>query len=137
MSLAISDALVSVHDGAGVAAVSAFVVGGLMYYIALYRTRLVPRWLSGWGIAAMPLMATACCLALYQGQPVTSYVALAVPIGVQEIVFGLWLLVKGFNETPALEPTHAGRQRDHGTAGADLSDRDKPRPAMSAVRTTR
>ncbi len=99
----ISDALMSAHDRAGVAAVSAFVVGGLMYYIALYRTHLVPRWLSVWGLAAMPLMATACCLALYQGQPVTSYVALAVPIGVQEIVFGVWLLAKGFNPTPALE----------------------------------
>lgn len=105
MSQAISDALVSAHDRAGIAAVIAFVVGGLMYYIALYRTRLVPRWLSGWGIAAMPLMATACCLALYQGQPVTSYVALAIPIGIQEIVFGLWLLIKGFNPSPVREST--------------------------------
>ncbi|HET9646793.1 MAG TPA: DUF4386 domain-containing protein [Microlunatus sp.] len=102
-SQAISDALVSAHDRAGVAAVSAFVIGGLMYYVALYRTRLVPRWLSGWGIAAMPLMAIACALALYSSNPVTSYVPLAVPIGVQEIVFGLWLMIKGFSTPPAVE----------------------------------
>lgn len=93
---AISDALVFAHNRAGVAAVSAFVVGAALYYVALYRTRLVPRWLSGSGIAALPLLAAACCLALYRNDPVTGYVALAAPLGVQEIVFGFWLLIKGF-----------------------------------------
>lgn len=106
-SQAMSDALVSAKDGAGVAAVGAFVVGGLMYYVALYRTRLIPRWLAGWGIAAMPFMAIACVLALYRHNPVTSYVALAAPIGVQEIVFGLWLLTKGFNPARVPEPAPA------------------------------
>ncbi|MEI2774924.1 MAG: DUF4386 domain-containing protein [Tetrasphaera sp.] len=111
---AVSDTLVSVHDRAGIAAVSAFVAGGLMYYIAFYRTRLVPRWLSGWGIAALPLMAIACCLALYADAPVTSYVPLALPIGIQEIVFGIWLLAKGFDAVEPIQPRSAETSANQG-----------------------
>ena len=53
--------------------------------------------LSGWGIAALFLMMAACLLALFNQQPVTSYVILAAPIGVQEIVLAGWLIVRGFN----------------------------------------
>ena len=104
---AMSDALVSAHDRASIAGVGAFVVGGLLYYVALYRTRLVPRWLSGWGIIALPVMAIACGLALYRDQPVTGFVALAAPIGVQEIVFGIWLLIKGFTPAQPRQPAPA------------------------------
>jgi hypothetical protein len=104
----LGDALVSAHDRSQVAAVSAFVVGGLLYYLALYRTRLIPRWLSGWGLLAMPLMAVACGLALYQDQPVTHYVALALPIGVQEIVLAVWLLAKGFADADPAATSCAG-----------------------------
>jgi len=94
---AIANTLVAASHRAGIAAVSAFVVGALMYYVALYRTRLVPRWLSAWGIAALPFMAAASIVALFADQPVTNYVVLALPLGLQEIVFGIWLLVKGFS----------------------------------------
>lgn len=94
-TLAVSDSLVTAHDRAAVVAVIAFVVGGLLYYLAMYRSRLVPRWITGWGIAAMPLMLTACLLALFNDQPVTHYVLLAAPIGIQEFVLGAWLLARG------------------------------------------
>jgi hypothetical protein len=109
---AVATALVAAAHRAGIAAVSAFVVGALMYYAALYRTRLVPRWLSGWGLAALPFMAAACLLALFADRPVSDYVVLALPLGLQEIIFGLWLLVKGFSparpetpDTPAPRPS--------------------------------
>jgi hypothetical protein len=31
----------------------AFFSGALMYYYVLFATRLIPRWLSGWGLAAV------------------------------------------------------------------------------------
>jgi hypothetical protein len=68
----------------------------------LYRSNLVPRWLSGWGIAGLFLMMAACLLAVFNQRPVTSYVILALPIGLQEMVLALWLIVNGFSSA-ALE----------------------------------
>lgn len=97
---AIADTLVSVREHSSVAAVFAFVVGAFMYYLVFWRSRLVPRWLSGWGLAAALSMMTACLLALFHDTPVTGYVLLALPIGVQEMVLAVWLLVKGFSPSP-------------------------------------
>lgn len=104
----IGDLLVSVRDHAALVAVFAFCVGGLMYYTLLFQSRLIPRWLSGFGIVAMILMLTACVLATFSGNRITSYIPLAAPIAVQEIVLGLWLIVKGFN--PAAVAALSARQ---------------------------
>jgi len=82
----------------------AFSVGGLMYYLVLYRSRLVPAWLSAWGIAGVVLLAVAAVLIVCGviGPLSTGQVVLAVPIGVQELVLAGWLLVKGFSPS-ALE----------------------------------
>jgi uncharacterized RDD family membrane protein YckC len=68
-----------------------------MYYYLLFQSRLIPRWLSGFGIVAIIMMMAACVLALFSGNLITSYIPLAAPIAVQEIVLGVWLIVKGFN----------------------------------------
>lgn len=94
---AIGDLLVSVRDHAGLLAVFAFCVGAFMYYYLLFQSRLVPRWLAGFGVVAIISMLTACVLALFSGNRITSYIPLAAPIAVQEIVLGGWLIVKGFN----------------------------------------
>jgi hypothetical protein len=94
---AIADSLRSTRDHFTLAGVFAFCVGALMYYTLFYRSRLVPRWLSGWGMAGALLMMTACLLALFSNSPVTGYTLLILPIAVQEMVFAVWLLVKGFS----------------------------------------
>ena len=102
---AMADTLVSVREHSALVAVFAFTVGAFMYYLVFYRSRLVPRWLSGWGLAAALPMMTACLLALFHDTPVTGYVLLAVPLGVQEMVLAVWLLVKGFSPPPPSPPT--------------------------------
>lgn len=97
---AMADTLVNVREHTGLAAVFAFSVGAFMYYLVFYRSRLVPRWLSGWGLVAVPLILTASVLALVSDNPVTGYVPLALPIFAQELVLAGWLLVKGFNPSP-------------------------------------
>jgi len=72
----------------------------VMYYSLFFRSRLVPRWLSGWGVAAAFLMMTAGVLALVSNSDVTSYAFLILPIAVQEMVLAVWLLVKGFRPSP-------------------------------------
>jgi hypothetical protein len=94
---AIGNLLVSVRDHAALLAVFAFCIGAFMYYTLFFQSRLIPRWLSGFGIVAIISLQAACVLALFSGNRITSYIPLAAPIAVQEIVLGVWLIVKGFN----------------------------------------
>ncbi len=83
-------------------AVFAFSLGAFMYYYLFFQSRLIPRWLSGGGIAAIISMMAACVLALFSDNPVTGYIPLAFPIFLQEMVLAVWLIAKGFN-APAVD----------------------------------
>ena len=76
-----------------------FALGALMYYYVLYRSRLVPRWLSGWGLVGAGLCLVATVYAGFTQEFGFSTVnnVLNIPIGVQEMVLAVWLIVKGFN----------------------------------------
>jgi len=95
----IGSLLVNIRDQAALAGVFAFCVGAFMYYYVFFQSRLIPRWLSSFGIVAIILMCTACVLALFSGNRITSYILLAAPIALQEMVLAVWLIVKGFNPT--------------------------------------
>ena len=70
-----------------------FVIGAVMFYWVLYRARLVPRWLSIWGLAGVPLYAGA-AFARMAGLDLD---LLMVPLALQEMVLAVWLIAKGFN----------------------------------------
>ena len=91
--------LKALDDWAGLAAVFAFYVGGLLYYRVFYQTRLIPRWLSAWGIGAVILGAVAALLILFGATETmsTTQIVLNIPIGLQEMVLAVWLIAKGFN----------------------------------------
>ncbi len=96
---AIGNSLVSVREHAALVGVFAFCLGAFMYYYLFFQSRLIPRWLSGFGIVAIILMLAACVLSLFSGNRITSYIPLAFPIFLQEMVLAVWLIVKGFNQT--------------------------------------
>ncbi|MFO7792411.1 MAG: DUF4386 domain-containing protein [Candidatus Saliniplasma sp.] len=76
-----------------------FILGALMFYTVLYRSQLVPRWISGWGlIAAMPFLAAG-FLVMFGiiGHMSTVDSLLQLPLALQEMVLAVWLIVKGFN----------------------------------------
>jgi hypothetical protein len=100
----LAEAVVSARDHAVVVGVVAFSTGALLYYLVFYRSRLVPRWLSSWGLIGTLLMLTACVLALFGDRPVTGYTWLILPIAVQEMVFAAWVLIRGFEHQPAQTP---------------------------------
>jgi hypothetical protein len=93
--------LLAAKDLAGfILGVMAFCIGGGLYYVVFYRTRLIPRWLSGWGLIALVLLFSAVLTTLFDGEPYSvsgNLVFLAVPIALQEMVLAVWLIVKGFN----------------------------------------
>jgi hypothetical protein len=78
----------------------AFSLGALMYYVILYRSRLIPPWLSGWGILGAVLSVAAVVLASFARdfgmESVHTY--LSIPIGLNELVLAVWLIAKGFNQ---------------------------------------
>ena len=99
---ATGDALVAVRDWVhGFVALLPFGIGALMYYYVLYRSRLIPRWLSGWGLVAIALSLVATVYAGFTQDFgfTTVNTALNIPIGVQEMVLAVWLLVKGFDRS--------------------------------------
>ena len=106
----LADSYLSMRDHSNVAAIFAFSLGALMYYSLFFRSRLVPRWLSGWGVAGVLLIFTACLSALFSDRPVTGYTLLILPIAVQEIVLAAWLLVKGFDPTRRPPPRRRPRR---------------------------
>lgn len=76
-----------------------FCLGALMLYVGLYRSKLVPRWISIWGIAAILLHLPTAFLAMFRLlEPFTPLnLALNFPIFLQEMVMAGWLIVKGFD----------------------------------------
>ena len=82
-----------------VAGLLAFSIGALLYYIIFYRTKLVPRWISVWGLVAAITSIVSCVLATVGLIPVmgTEKLILTVPMLPQEMVLAVWLIVKGFN----------------------------------------
>jgi hypothetical protein len=81
-----------------------FCLGATMFYLLLYRSRLVPRWIAGWGLAAIPLYAAAHLLAMYGVVEANSsaQTLLFMPMAVQEMVLAVWMIAKGFNQQPKL-----------------------------------
>ena len=70
-----------------------FALGALVFSVLLYQSRLVPRWLSTWGLVGA---------ALYIVPPLGSMFGLSLgvlmaPLAVQEMVMAVWLIAKGFN----------------------------------------
>jgi len=100
----LGDAFVDIRHQAALVGVFAFCVGSSLYYFLFYVSRLIPRWLSGWGMGAVSLMFLACLLALFRQEEVRTFVILVVPLGVQEMVLAVWLIAKGFAhpDTPSI-----------------------------------
>jgi hypothetical protein len=78
----------------------AFCLGALMYYYVFYQSKLIPRWLSGWGLIAITLHLVAVFITMFcQINPFStpSILLLSMPIFFQELTLAAWLIVKGFN----------------------------------------
>jgi hypothetical protein len=76
----------------------AFCPGAVLFYWLLFRSRLVPRALSVWGLITVIPLFFAVTLSIL-GINVSFYIV--VPYIPFEFVIGLWILIKGVRVTPA------------------------------------
>ncbi len=77
-----------------------FLIGATCLYISFYRTRLIPRWLTVWGlIGVVPYMAYALLNIFHMDNGIGFYLQMV--LAPQELVMGLWLVIKGFNRDAA------------------------------------
>ena len=81
-----------------------FTIGALMLYWLFYKTKLIPTWLSLWGFIGAILYFAAPILNVFD--PLHPALSLGVgwgnlmaPLAIQEMVFALWLIFKGFNQS--------------------------------------
>jgi hypothetical protein len=73
-------------------------LSALVLNTLLLQRRLVPSWLSGWGLVGALLSLVAYSLQFFGIHPSEF---LYLPIGVQEMVFAVCLIVKGSNRHPS------------------------------------
>lgn len=78
-----------------------FASGSLILYSVLYKSKLVPRFISVWGLIAAAILLTGSVLAnidMFTGiSGLGLELIFALPIAVAEMMLAIWLIVKGFN----------------------------------------
>lgn len=73
-----------------------FGLAALLFYCLLYQSRLVPRFISVWGLIAVVLILAWNLMETF-GISIAAGMLLGLPIILNEIFLGIWLIVKGFN----------------------------------------
>lgn len=75
--------------------ISLIVSGAMLFafYLAMFRFRLIPRWLAGFGLLACLSQMVAVSMPLF-GHDVDF--RLIAPLGIGQIILSLWLIFKGF-----------------------------------------
>ena len=103
---ALGTLLLAVHDWSFLLGGGAFVfcVTALILNYLLYQSKLVPRFISVWGLIGAILMLVSGLLSMFDLSPsptATSTISifLFLPIAVNEMFLAVWLIVKGFNSS--------------------------------------
>ena len=73
-----------------------FIVGGYLLYILLYKTQIVPKFISIWGIIAIFFLTLSTVLKLFglSYQILDTFLLLIIT---NEVFLAFWLIIKGFN----------------------------------------
>ena len=110
-----------------------FALGALMFSVLLYQSRLVPRWLSAWGLVGAVLYVVPALGSMFG----LSLGFLMAPLALQEMVLAAWLIAKGFSPS-AIAVASAGAHRRGGLPPHPLLRRGSgpgPRRGVPSVQT--
>lgn len=91
--------LLAVRDWTAVVGVTlVFSLGALMFYYLWYQSKLIPRFISVWGLIGAILTLASGLLGMFGlGRFSTISIFLNLPIASNEMFLAVWLIVKGFN----------------------------------------
>jgi len=94
--------LVGMGDWINLILALVFSIGAILFNYLLIQTRLVPRWLSIWGFIGAILYFAAPLVSMleihhYALSLDSKLFFLLAPTDIQEMVFAVWVIVKGFN----------------------------------------
>ena len=70
------------------------VLGAILFYTMLYKTRLIPRFISIWGLLGAAIVIVNTIMDMVGIPPGN----LGIVMLLNELFLGVWLIVKGFNE---------------------------------------
>ncbi|MCW4013644.1 MAG: DUF4386 domain-containing protein [Candidatus Bathyarchaeota archaeon] len=84
-------------DSGGLLYIMVFVFGAVIFYIALFKTRLVPTWISVFGLVSALLLLSGSVLFYYDCVAAETAVLFMLPLALQEQVMAVWMIFKGFN----------------------------------------
>jgi hypothetical protein len=85
------------NDSIAYVLVIIFSLDALMLYTMLYRSQLLPRWISIWGFIAILLHFSTAFLLMFQVIVMNTASLINMPIFFQEMVMAVWMIAKGFN----------------------------------------
>jgi len=89
---ALGTLLLKAVDRISQVSVFVFSIGALMIYTVFYQSKLIPRWLSIWGLVGAILYLSVPLLTMCG----YAWEVLYAPLALQEMVLAVWLIVKGF-----------------------------------------
>jgi hypothetical protein len=71
-----------------------------MFYTILYQTKLIPRWLSLWGLSGTIFTILASLLVMFHMIDIITsiYIVLNLPLILLEILLAIWFIAKGFDK---------------------------------------
>jgi hypothetical protein len=86
-----------------------FCVSALMLYYMFYQTRLIPRFLSLWGLIAAVLVLINTLFEIFGVELGTAFsMVTGLPMLLNELFLGVWLIVKGFSSDAVItDPAEA------------------------------
>jgi len=82
-----------------------FAVTPLILNYLLFKFKLIPRFISVWGLIGAILLLAEGLLGMFGIGPKSEISIFSLLILVQEMVFAVWLIVKGFNPSAIVSPS--------------------------------
>jgi len=93
---AIGNVMVQFNDRVGPALSILFIIGAMFLYILFYFTKLIPSWIPLWGMIGAVLYLAYYLIKFFDLNVNLGFLIL--PLAIQEMVMGFWLIFKGFNQ---------------------------------------